>query len=150
AGISMLRTIYPIFFFVCGLTVVAFFANNDMVPKAALEAYSLLYDIKQKKPALDLREGAFYSGIPGVSIKVNKKFPDGETIKDIIIYDHQDNQGNKDVTLADSGRMYTILNEQYLKLELFNGYKYQEGLSKESKMIGEKKRRTETESRSKF
>ncbi|HNC31391.1 MAG TPA: LptF/LptG family permease, partial [Cyclobacteriaceae bacterium] len=77
AGISLTRTLLPIFFFVAALTVVAFFVNNNLVPKAALEAYSLLYDIKQKKPALDLREGAFYNGIPDMSIKVNKKFPDG-------------------------------------------------------------------------
>jgi len=80
AGISLLRALQPIFFFVLVLTVIAFYANNYLVPKAALEAYSLLYDIKQKKPALDLREGAFYMGIPDISIKVNKKLPDAKTI----------------------------------------------------------------------
>jgi len=98
-----------------------------MVPKAALETYSLLYDIKQKKPGLDLREGAFYNGIPDVSIKVAKKFPGGIALKDVVIYDHRGRAGNKDVTMADSGRMYTIFNEQYLKLELFKGYNYNEG-----------------------
>jgi lipopolysaccharide export system permease protein len=49
AGISLLRTLQPIFFFVLILTVLAFYINNNLVPKAALEAYSLLYDIKQKK-----------------------------------------------------------------------------------------------------
>src|SRR3546814_12649651 len=62
AGISLLRAIQPIFFFVLILTGIAFYINNNLVPKAALEAYSLLYDINQKKPALDLREGAFYTG----------------------------------------------------------------------------------------
>jgi len=86
------------------------------VPKAALETYSLLYDIKQKKPALDLREGEFYNGIPDISIKVAKKFKDGVTLKDVTIYDHRGRNGNKQVTKADSGKMYTIFNEQYLKL----------------------------------
>src|SRR6187549_676740 len=110
AGVSLVRVLVPIFLFVLMLTAIAFYANNNLVPKAALEAYSLLYDIKQKKPALDLREGAFYNGIPDMSIKVSKKFPDGVTIKDIIIYDHRKHDGNKDVTKADSGKMYTILN----------------------------------------
>src|SRR3954462_14719258 len=57
SGISLIRTLQPIFLFVLILTGLAFYANNNLVPKAALEAYSLLYDIKQKKPALDLREG---------------------------------------------------------------------------------------------
>jgi lipopolysaccharide export system permease protein len=139
AGISLTRTLVPIFFFVVILTGVAFYVNNNLVPKAALEAYSLLYDIKQKKPALDLREGAFYEGIPDMSIKVNKKFPDGITIKDVLIYDHRKHDGNRDVTSADSGRMYTIMQERYLKLELFNGYNYTEGASSEQDLSGRKR-----------
>lgn len=127
AGISLLRALLPIFIFVLGLTVIAFYSNNYFVPKAALEAYSLLYDIKQKKPALDLKEGAFYNGIPDFSIKVNKKHDDGQTIEEVIIYDHRNQNGNKNVTLADSGAMYTIHNDRYLKLELFNGHSYSEG-----------------------
>jgi lipopolysaccharide export system permease protein len=126
-GISLTRSLVPIFIFVLMLTGLAFYVNNNVVPKAALEAYSLMYDIKQKKPALDLQEGAFYSGIPDISIKVGKKFPDGCTLKDVIIYDHRNRSGNKQVTIADSGRMFTILNDQYLKLEMFNGFDYSEG-----------------------
>jgi lipopolysaccharide export system permease protein len=128
AGISLIRVLQPIFFFILLLTVAAFHANNNMVPRAALEAYSLLYDIKQKKPALELREGEFYRGIDNMSIKVNKKFPkDEQALKGVIVYDHRKNNGNKDVIVADSGRMYTILNDRYLKFELYNGYKYTEG-----------------------
>lgn len=126
-GISLTRSLVPIFLMVIGLTVFAFYVNNTWVPHAALEAYSLLYDIKQKKPALDLQEGTFYNGIPDISIKVNQKFPDGKSLKGVMIYDHRSRIGNKQVTSADSGRMYTILNDQYLKLELYNGYDYSEG-----------------------
>lgn len=150
AGISLVRTIQPIFFFVVLLTGIAFYVNNNLVPKAALEAYSLLYDIKQKKPALDLREGAFYNGLPDVSIKVNEKHPDGITLKDIIVYDHRKNDGNKEVTVADSGKMSTILNERYLKFELFNGYNYTEGAGSEKEMTGRGNTKGETLTRSKF
>lgn len=150
AGISLLRALQPIFVFVILLTGAAFYANNYLVPKAALEAYSLLYDIKQKKPALDLREGAFYNGITDISIKVNKKFPDGITLKDVIVYDHRKNDGNKEVTVADSGKMYTILNERYLKFELFNGFNYTEGATSEREMAGKKGRNNESLSRSQF
>lgn len=153
AGISLLRTLQPIFFFVVFLTGVAFYVNNNLVPKAALEAYSLLYDIKQKKPALELREGAFYVGIPDISIKINKKFRDDEAaLKGVVIYDHRKNDGNKEVTVADSGRMYTILNERYLKLELFNGYNYNEGGTNDQELVGQQNRseKNESLSRSKF
>jgi len=126
-GISLTRSLLPLFVTVLIITGLAFLANNYMVPKAALEAYSLLYDIKQKKPALDIRAGSFYNGIPDISIKVNKKFNDGITLKEVIIYDHRGRVGNKRVIVADSGKMYTILNDQYLKLELFDGYDYTEG-----------------------
>lgn len=135
-GISLVRSLLPIFVFVVALTGAAFYANNNLVPKAALEAYSLLYDIKQKKPALDLREGAFYNAIPDISIKVNKKLPDGQSLKDIIIYDHRNRVGNREVTIADSGKMYTILNDQFLKLELFSGYNYNEGSAQGKDAMG--------------
>jgi lipopolysaccharide export system permease protein len=75
---------------------------------------------------MELKEGAFYNGIDGYSIKVGKKFPDGKTLKDIIIYDHTDVKGNKNVTMADSGQMYNILDDQYLVLEMYNGKNYSE------------------------
>lgn len=151
AGISLVRILQPIFFFVILLTGIAFYANNNLVPKAALEAYSLLYDIKQKKPALDLREGAFYYGIDDISIKVDQKFPDDEAaLKKVIIYDHRENDGNKAVIVADSGRMYTILNERYLKFELFDGYDYSEGLSEGRNLGGKRGSSAESLSKTKF
>jgi lipopolysaccharide export system permease protein len=53
--------------------------------------------------------------------------PDNTSLKGVIIYDHRGISGNKKVIIADSGRMYTILNNQYLKIELFNGFEYAEG-----------------------
>jgi lipopolysaccharide export system permease protein len=135
-GISLVRSLVPIFCFVILLTGIAFWANNNLVPKAALEAYSLMYDIKQKKPALDLREGVFCNSIPDISIKVNQRLKDQTTLRGIIIYDHRGNTGNKVVIIADSGKMYTILNHQYLKLELFRGFRYTEGASTDKDLTG--------------
>ena len=36
---------------------------------------------------MDLKEGQFYSGISGYSIKANKKITD-KLLKDVMIYDH--------------------------------------------------------------
>ena len=124
AGVSLTRALKPIFIFSLVLTVIAFLSNNYIVPKANLKAYSLLYDIKQKTPALNIKEGAFYSDIPGYQIKVNKKYSDGRTLKDIIIYDHSQKSGNKEIWLADSGKMFNMLNDRYLVLELFDGNYY--------------------------
>jgi len=133
AGISLVRTLRPIFFFVVVLSLIAFYFNDRIVPVTNLKAYSLLYDIKKKKPSFDLNEGQFYNGIPGYSIKVNKKFPNGFSLKDVIIYDHSNpkSKGNSTVILADSAKMYSILNDTYLKLELFDGNTYAEFPPKE-------------------
>lgn len=126
SGISLTRTLVPLLAFTILLTVLAFFNNDRIVPVANLEAYSLLYDIRQTKPSLALQEGSFYSGLPNYSIKVNKKYPDEVSLKDLIMYDHSKGRGNTDVILADSGRMYTKHNDQYLMLEMFDGQMYSE------------------------
>ncbi len=104
----------------------AFLLSDRVVPTANLRAFSLLYDIKQTKPALDLREGQFYNGIPKYSIKIEKKYPDGISIKGIVIYDHTAGSGNKTVILADSCRMYSFMGDRYLRMDLFNGNYYVE------------------------
>lgn len=126
AGISLIRALRPIFFFVVVLTVGAFNFNNYVVPAANLKAYSLLYDIKHKKPALDIKEGVFYRGIPDYSINVKEKLGDNRTLRNVMIYDHTEGIGNNRVILADSSRMYTIYNDKYLKLELYDGNYYSE------------------------
>jgi lipopolysaccharide export LptBFGC system permease protein LptF len=125
SGISLIRAMRPIGIFAVFLTIGAYLSNNYLVPKVNLKTFSLLYDIRMKSPALDIKEGVFYSGIPGYSIKVNEK-RDDVRLKDIIIYNHADQQGNLNVTLADSGRMETFFSDSYLKLTLYNGLNYKE------------------------
>ncbi len=127
SGISLVRSLLPIFVFVLMLTGFTYYSNTQLVPKINLKTYSLLWDMRTKKPALDIKEGVFYDGIPGYSIKVNEKVGD-EQLKDIIIYDHVGNNGtgNRNVILADSGLMYSFMNQRYLALELFNGIRYEE------------------------
>lgn len=124
AGISLVRVMIPIFVFTIFLTGAAYYSNNYIVPKANLKAFSLLYDVKQMKPSMELKEGAFYNGIEGYSIKVGEKLSDGKSLKKLIIYDHTKGQGNRNIILADSGLMYNILSDRYLVLELFHGNTY--------------------------
>jgi lipopolysaccharide export system permease protein len=125
SGISLLRALRPIGIFVIVLTIFAYLSNNYLVPKVNLKTFSLLYDIRMKSPALDIKEGVFYAGIPNYSIKVNKKVDDVR-LKDIIIYDHSQGQGNINVILADSGRMESFFNDRYMRLTLYNGISYKE------------------------
>ncbi|WP_051295784.1 LptF/LptG family permease [Eisenibacter elegans] len=124
AGISLLRVLVPIFIISLLLVVASFWFSNKVMPWANLKAYSLLYDIRQKKPSLDLKEGAFYAGLPGYSVRVSKKLADGQGLQDVIIYNHTKDRGNNELYVAKSGKMYTIKNDTYLVLELFDGKSY--------------------------
>lgn len=134
AGISLTRTLRPIFFFILVLTIAAFFFNDYIVPAANLKAYSLIYDIKHQKPALDIKKGVFYNGIPNYSIKANEKFNDNITLKDVMIYDHTRKNGNNFVILADSSRMFSMYNDKYLKLELFDGQYFNQQATKNNRV----------------
>jgi lipopolysaccharide export system permease protein len=124
SGIALPRILRPVAFVVVAVSIGAFFFNNFIVPKANLKAYSLLWDIRQKKPAMNFKEGAFYNGLPGYSIKINEKLGDGKSLRDIMIYDHSKGGNNTTVILADSGLMYMQHDDAYLVLELFRGNTY--------------------------
>lgn len=129
SGISLLRALKPIAIFVVVLAFLAFLSNNYLVPKVNLKTFSLLYDIRMKSPALDIKEGVFYGGIPKYSIKVNKKI-DEVRLFDLIIYDHSEGQGNVNIIVADSGRMEPFFNESYMSMTLYNGISYKESRDK--------------------
>lgn len=135
SGISLIRVLLPVFFFSILLTVFMLWFNDRVIPFANLKAYSLLYDMRQKKPSLDLKEGVFYEGLPGYSIRISGKSENGEILKNIMIYDHSSGRGNTDVILADSAKMYMAMNNRYLVLELFNGASYNEHQSEKSNAL---------------
>ncbi|MCE4216348.1 LptF/LptG family permease [Aquirufa antheringensis] len=126
AGISIFRIMRPILTVAVFLSLFMFWFMNVALPWANIKGWSLLYDIKTTKTTLNIKEGIFYTDLTGYSIKVGKKYPDNKTLKNLIIYDHTHNDGNRHVTLADSALMYTIMNKRYLVFELFNGKDYLE------------------------
>lgn len=126
SGISLVRTLLPLFIFAVLLAIGDFFFQDYVVPRANLKAFSMLYDIRQKKPTLSFKEGSFYNGLPGYSVKVTKKSSDGNSFNGVVIYNHTSGRGNTDVIIADSGRMQTVDNDRYLEMRLFNGNSYNE------------------------
>jgi len=126
AGISLQKILKPMLvvaLMVCGL---AFVFSNYLLPYTNLKMGSLLYDVRQQKPAFYIREGVFYNGIDGYSIKIGKKEADGQTLKNVMIYDHTSMRGNTKVVIAESGRMAMSDDEKILIVTLFNGHSYDE------------------------
>ncbi|MGC4103091.1 LptF/LptG family permease [Ferruginibacter sp.] len=125
SGISLLRFMRPLLFVALILCGVTFIFANYLIPVAYLKSTTLYNDIVYKKPALDLKEGVFYTHIPGYAIKVGKKEADGKTIHNVLIYD-QSNTMQDNCIVAESGIMQTSADKKFLEFNLQNGYRYQE------------------------
>ncbi len=126
AGVSLLRFMAPLIVTSGLICVGAFYFSNNLLPITNLKAGSLLYDVRQQKPALSIREGVFYNGIDGYVIKVGRKDPDGKTMYDLMIYDHTDGIGNNKSYIAESGTMQMSDDERYLVVTLMNGHSYED------------------------
>ena len=126
AGVSIWRIFRPMFYIMIGLSFFAFFVSNILIPKATLKHKALLYDIKKQKPALLIKDGVFYNGIEGISMRVGKKNPTTNELQDIIIYDNRNMSGHPIVVVAERGKMSMSEDERYLFFNLYNGARYEE------------------------
>jgi len=130
SGISLQRIMRSLIVFMSILAIASFFFSNNVLPYSNLKARTLIFDIKRKKPDINIQAGSFYSGVPDFSIKVTSKDPATNTLHKIIIYDHREQRGNVSVTVADSGLMRVTPDESGLIFTLFNGYSFTETAEK--------------------
>jgi len=126
SGLSLFRIIRPIFAFILFLAAFTFIFNNFLLPEITLKSARMLWDIRQAKPTLSIKEGVYYSQLDGYSIKVGKKSKDGQTLYNLNIYDHSDGLGNNIQLYADSGKMKTSADTNYLQIQLNNGTRYED------------------------
>lgn len=134
AGISLRRIMVPMTVLALLFSIGAFYYANIVFPYANLKFRTILYDVRQKKSAFNIREGIWYHGLEGYVIKVGRKEADNVTLRDIMIYDHTKYQGNTNLTLADSGKMQQTADGNFLLLTLYNGYNYEEKTGRNSEV----------------
>lgn len=132
AGISLQKLLRPMFVMAICISALAFMFSNYMLPYTNLKMGSLLYDVRQQKPAFYIREGVFYNGIDGYSIKVGRKGRDNSTLHQIMIYDHTAMNGNTKVVVARKGTMKMSDDEKFLLVDLIDGYAYDEQAGRSS------------------
>jgi lipopolysaccharide export system permease protein len=126
AGASLVRIMVPMICLVSLIAIGDFFFSNNVIPVANLKFHSLLWDIRQQRPALDIKEGVFYNGIDNYSIRINKKDKNSQKIEGVTIYDHTHSDGNDVVMVAKSGEMNMTSNQRWLAIKLYNGTRYEE------------------------
>ncbi len=126
SGLSLFKIIKPVFIFIVFLAGLTFLFNNFVLPVVQLKSMSLLYDIRQKKPTVNIKEGTFYNKIDNYSIRVAKKSKNKDTLKEIYIYDHSLHLGNTIQMYANSGKISTTIDTSALILILRDGNRYEE------------------------
>jgi lipopolysaccharide export system permease protein len=95
----------------------------------------LITDIQETKAAIVFKEGVFYDELEGYTIRIGKKHEDGKTFEEILIYDYTAQSGNynytdprdyKRVISAKNGQIIQSKETSSLKLELYDGFIFQE------------------------
>lgn len=132
-GISLRRILMPLFILMCFLAIVNFGFNNYIIPRANLEAKALLYDLRQKKLAFNIVEGAFYEEIDGLAMRVGKKDKTGDGVEDILVYEYKkDDSKRYNLIRAKKGIMKLSPDKSVLYFQLFDGVRYDEMTQSES------------------
>ncbi len=127
SGISLWKIGRPMIMLSVWVTLLSLWFSFDIVPRANLKFFSLLYDVGRKKAEISLKPGHFYSDIDGYVIRISDKNTESRTLYDVMIYNHSENKGAIDVIAADSARTRssdTLSN--FMKMVLYSGVRHEE------------------------
>ena len=125
AGVSLFRTIRLLVVFNLFIVGVSFYFQNNIAPKAEENLMTLLWSIRQASPEVDIPEGVFYNGVPGLNMYVRQKDKDSGMLYDVIIYNMRDGVNNAHIVLADSGKLETSADKKVLIMHLWNGEQFE-------------------------
>ena len=126
AGMSLVCITKPLIILVGFIAVGSFFIGNDLVPYANRKMYSIIYDIRQQKQTLEFQDGLFFNGIDNMSIRVGHQDPETHLLRDVLIYDNRQANGNMNTIVADSGYIRLSDDKRYLLVTLFHGQTYEQ------------------------
>jgi lipopolysaccharide export system permease protein len=126
SGIPLQRIMRPLIVMISFLVLLSFFFSNYILPYSNRQARMLLFDIRRKRPDINLQAGSFNNDIDGFSIKVTSKDPVTNRLDRLLIYDHRERRGNISYTYADSGYIKVTPDETAMIMILYNGYSFSE------------------------
>ena len=121
AGISLLQSMRSLIVITIGITLMSFYFQEVIGPKAFISFRQLLISMKQKNPEVEIPEGIFYDGIPGSNLYVQKKDVEKGMLYGIMIYRMNGGYEDAAVILADSGRIQATEEKKHMLLTLYSG-----------------------------
>lgn len=125
AGISLVRTMMPIAFFIVLVSVVSLYFQNVIGPRAEAKIIQYRISMMKKSPELDIPEGAFYDGIDGINLYVRTKDAKTGMLYDVIIYNLRDGIQDAHIILSDSAKLEASADKRYLLLHLYSGEQFE-------------------------
>ncbi|MCL9769999.1 LptF/LptG family permease [Flavobacterium sp. HXWNR69] len=128
SGISLQRAMKMLTITIGILAFVSFFFANNVIPDAQFRFINLRKNIVQQKPAMAIAEGQFNT-IGTSNIKVDKKSGDnGEFLEGVTMHIKNTNMGLGANTIikAKKGVLTSEDDSNYLQLELYDGYYYED------------------------
>lgn len=126
SGVSLIKVMSPLMVLIGLVSIGAFFFQNDVMPKAQVKMYSLLFSMRQKSPELEIPEGAFYDQIQGYNLYVKSKDRETGMLYDMMIYDVTKGYGYANVIVADSGKLSFTEDKKHLFLQLYSGESFED------------------------
>lgn len=138
-GISLYRIMFPLLLFNLFISLGAFYFSNNLLPYTNLKMRSLLYSIQQQRPEVNIRNGIFTQPVSNLSLKVERKHRNNNTLEGILIYDHRNINKATSITTAKYGNIQITKDKAYLILSLEDGYRYEDlSIQKERKVQNNK------------
>ena len=139
AGISLIRIMRPAIYIALGTAFFSIFASNFLKPRANYLFLKRFTALRKQKPALTIEEGIFNKDFKGFAIRVDSMGADDQTINDVLIYDHTDNDKSKiSLIKSQSGEMYTSEDGNFFVMNLKDGHQYRELASSRGSGAGKK------------
>jgi lipopolysaccharide export system permease protein len=121
SGVSVGMILKPVLLGACGMAVLSFIWNDQVLPRSNHELRSLLTDIQRKKPSFTLREQVINEVLPGqFFLRASRIDAATNQLRDVSIYDLGDVERRRVIT-SDSGRMAYTPGGQDLYLTLLDG-----------------------------
>jgi len=121
-GVSLLRILMPALGAATALALLLVWFNSAVLPDFNHRLATLMRDIGQKKPALNIEPGIFYDDLKSFSLIVAtlEDSADVAKVTDVLIRDNSDK--NVDYTLtAKRGTIRTIKSKGLLEIALYDG-----------------------------
>jgi lipopolysaccharide export system permease protein len=124
SGMSLMKVMRPMFFFVLLLSLGAFYFTNYMLPIANYKWRAIIYDITETKPTFGITPGVFYKDIDGYHIKVDKKNDNTGELEGVLIYENGEQTVAKTIK-SKNGQMLRSDDNRYMFLKLTSGVMYE-------------------------